>query len=90
MVDVALNWPGVSPQRECLSPMMRPNISIPFRLVFITQFLRECLSPMIKNLFFSEVCSQTEQNRFYFHCLLFKRQVNDIIVLKQKDIICKM
>ena len=41
MVDVALNWPGVSSQRECLSPMMRPNISIPFRLVFITQFLKE-------------------------------------------------
>ena len=46
MVDVALNWPGVSSQRECLSPMMKPNISIPFRLVFITQFLRECVSPM--------------------------------------------
>ena len=32
MVDVALNWPGVSSQRECLSPMMKPNISIHFRL----------------------------------------------------------
>ena len=45
MVDVALNWPGVSSQRECLSPMMRPNISIPFRLVFITQFSKEMFVP---------------------------------------------
>ena len=48
MVDVALNWPGVSSQRECLSPMMRPNISIPFRLVFITQFSKEMFVPMMK------------------------------------------
>lgn len=28
MVDVALNWPGVSEQRECLSNMMKPNITL--------------------------------------------------------------
>ena len=28
MVNVALGWPGVGPQRECLSAMMRPNLSL--------------------------------------------------------------
>ena len=28
MVDLALAWPQISPQRECLSPMMKPNMSL--------------------------------------------------------------
>ena len=44
MVDVAINWPGVSPQKECLSPMMKPNISLPFRYEFFHFHLLSCQS----------------------------------------------